>query len=181
MMKVKNFCRLLSIFTRFVRISYCENKKLEDMKRVILWLCLSVVIGAVQAQTGRLDLKLPQGHPRYLTTQEGKKETQELIKKAPWAKDVYERLRQRTDKYVDRGTDWLSSRLLMYWNTHATDVYIKGEYYAHAGGEKAPAPTVVFTGARSHATNYKTSSAGGLGALSGRCQRNVLGQQYPGG
>lgn len=40
------------------------------MKRVILWLCLSVVIGAVQAQTGRLDLKLPQGHPRYLTTQE---------------------------------------------------------------------------------------------------------------
>lgn len=56
------------------------------MKRVILWLCLSVVIGAVQAQTGRLDLKLPQGHPRYLTTQEGKKETQELIKKAPWAK-----------------------------------------------------------------------------------------------
>ena len=66
------------------------------MKRVILWLCLSVVIGAVQAQTGRLDLKLPQGHPRYLTTQEGKKETQELIKKAPWAKDVYERLRQRT-------------------------------------------------------------------------------------
>ena len=125
------------------------------MKRVILWLCLSVVIGAVQAQTGRLDLKLPQGHPRYLTTQEGKKETQELIKKAPWAKDVYERLRQRTDKYVDRGTDWLSSRLLMYWNTHATDVYIKGEYYDHAGGEKAPAPTVVFTGARSHATNYK--------------------------
>ena len=124
------------------------------MKRVILWLCLSVVIGAVQAQTGRLDLKLPQGHPRYLTTQEGKKETQELIKKASWAKDVYERLRQRTDKYVDRGTDWLSSRLLMYWNTHATDVYIKGEYYDHAGGEKEPAPTVVFTGARSHATNY---------------------------
>lgn len=107
------------------------------MKRLILLLCLSVVIGAVHAQTGRLDLKLPQGHPRYLTTQEGKKETQELIKKAPWAKDVYERLRQRTDKYVDQGTDWLSSRLLMYWNTHATDVYIKGEYYDHAGGEKA--------------------------------------------
>lgn len=125
------------------------------MKRLILLLYLSVVIGAVHAQTGRLDLKLPQGHPRYLTTQEGKKETQELIRKAPWAKDVYDRLRQRTDKYVDRGTDWLSSRLLMYWNTHATDVYIKGEYYDHAGGEKAPAPTVVFTGARSHATNYK--------------------------
>ena len=30
------------------------------MKRLILLLCLSVVIGAVHAQTGRLDLKLPQ-------------------------------------------------------------------------------------------------------------------------
>ena len=44
------------------------------MKRLILLLCLSVVIGAVHVQTGRLDLKLPQGHPRYLTTQEGTKE-----------------------------------------------------------------------------------------------------------
>ena len=42
----------------------------------------------------------------------------------------------------------------MYWKTHATEVYIKGEYYDHAGGEKAPAPTVMYTGARSHATNY---------------------------
>ncbi|EKC72381.1 hypothetical protein OBE_02918, partial [human gut metagenome] len=41
----------------------------------------------------------------------------------------------------------------MYWKTHATEVYIKGEYYDHAGGEKAPAPTVMYTGARSHATN----------------------------
>ena len=38
--------------------------------------------------------------------------------------------------------------------THATEVYIKGEYYDHAGGEKAPVPTVMYTGARSHGTNY---------------------------
>jgi len=38
----------------------------------------------------------------------------------------------------------------MYWKSHATDVFIKGEYYDHAGGEKAPEPTVMFNGANSH-------------------------------
>ena len=72
----------------------------------------------------------------------------------PWAQEVFEKLKQRTDRYADRGPEWLTSRLQMYWKTHATEVYIKGEYYDHAGGEKAPAPTVMYTGARSHAANY---------------------------
>ena len=84
----------------------------------------------------------------------GKAETQKLIKEEPWAQEVFEKLKQRTDRYADRGPEWLTSRLQMYWKTHATEVYIKGEYYDHAGGEKAPAPTVMYTGARSHATNY---------------------------
>lgn len=123
------------------------------MRKIALWASLFLAV-ALNAQTD-LSLRLPQGHPRYLTTQEGKKETGRLIEKEEWAKEVFARLKERTDRYVDRGSDWLSSRLLMHWNTHATDVYIKGEYYDHAGGEKAPAPTVVFTGARSHATNYR--------------------------
>lgn len=123
------------------------------MRKIALWASLFLAV-ALNAQTD-LSLRLPQGHPRYLTTQEEKKETGRLIEKEEWAKEVFARLKERTDRYVDRGSDWLSSRLLMHWNTHATDVYIKGEYYDHAGGEKAPAPTVVFTGARSHATNYR--------------------------
>ena len=55
MVNAKNFCQLLSIFTCLFVLVICENKKLEDMKRLILLLCLSVVIGAVHAQTGRLD------------------------------------------------------------------------------------------------------------------------------
>ena len=55
MANAKNFCQLLSIFTCSFVLVICENKKLEDMKRLILLLCLSVVIGAVHAQTGRLD------------------------------------------------------------------------------------------------------------------------------
>ena len=87
-------------------------------------------------------------------TSQNKTEVRQLIESEPWARDVFDKLQQRTDGYVDRGDDWLSSRLQMYWNTHATDVFIRGEYFDHTGGEKAPAPTVMHSGARSHATQY---------------------------
>ena len=123
------------------------------MKKTILLICL-LITGVLYAQENFLSIKLSQGHPRYLTDNKGKAETQKLIKEEPWAQEVFEKLKQRTDRYADRGPEWLTSRLQMYWKTHATEVYIKGEYYDHAGGEKAPAPTVMYTGARSHATNY---------------------------
>lgn len=100
---------------------------------------------------------LPEGHPRYLTTPSGKKEVLKTIKKEEWAKDVFDKLKQRTDVYAERTEaqpDWLLSRLAMYWNSHATDVYIKGEVFDHAGGEKAPAPTVRYTGTRGTAAGY---------------------------
>ena len=116
------------------------------MKKRLLSLALSLVV--VLSLAGN-------GHPRYFTTESGKKETLNLIKKEKWAKDVFDGLTSRVEKYSSKGPEWLSSRLQMYWNTHSTDVYIKGEYYDHAGGEKAPAPTVMYTGARSHATIYR--------------------------
>ena len=36
----------------------------------------------------------------------------------------------------------------MYWKSHATEVYVKGETFDHAGGKKAPYPTVRYTGTR---------------------------------
>jgi len=55
---------------------------------------------------------------------------------------------------VQRQSDWLYSRLQMYWSTNATDVYIKGEQFDHPGGDRAPEPTVKFNGTRSHETSY---------------------------
>lgn len=78
-----------------------------------------------------------------------------MIEEETWAREVFDGLKRRADTYAGREEGWLTSRLQMYWNTHATDVYIKGEVYDHAGGNRAPAPTVMFTGARSHATNYR--------------------------
>lgn len=125
---------------------------MKRLRIAILGICsLSVsVLNAVE-----LPATLPDGHPRVLTTESGKSETIRLIETKTWAKEVYDKLKLRTDKYVALGDEWLVSRLQMYWDTHAVDVYIKGEFYSHAGGEKAPVPTVMFSGARSHATQYQ--------------------------
>ena len=96
--------------------------KMRFWYMILLWtgICLSAM-GQTEG--------LPQGHPRYLTNADGKQETLRLIKEEAWAQDVFDKLKQRTDRYADRGEDWLSSRLQMYWNTRATEVYIKGEVY----------------------------------------------------
>ena len=76
---------------------------------------------------------------------------------AQMATPEYEKLKAKTDVYlnkVEAQPDWLLSRLQMYWHTHATEVYIKGETFDHPGGERAEYPTMKFDGTRSHGTAY---------------------------
>lgn len=80
-----------------------------------------------------------------------------MIKKEAWAQDVFNKLKERTEVYTRRTEsqpDWLLSRLAMYWKSHATEVYVKGEVFDHAGGAKAPAPTVRYTGTRGTAATH---------------------------
>ncbi|MDO4180056.1 MAG: heparinase II/III family protein [Bacteroidales bacterium] len=105
----------------------------------------------LHAQTQASSLQLPQGHPRYLVQPEGKTETLKLINDETWAKEVLTALEQRIAPYIlltEKQPDWLLSRLAMYWNSHATEVYVRGERFDHAGGKKAPVPTVRYTGTR---------------------------------
>ena len=125
------------------------------MKKQFLSLVFSLVVCLISSAKTVTNETLNTDHPRYLTTEKEKKETLDLIKKEKWAKDVFDGLTSRVEKYSSKCPEWLTSRLQMYWKSHATDVYIRGEYYDHAGGEKAPAPTVMYTGARSHATIYR--------------------------
>ena len=55
---------------------------------------------------------------------------------------------------VDAQPDWLYSRLQMYWNTHATDVFVNGEAFAKPGGERAKEPTVKYNGLRGMESQY---------------------------
>lgn len=93
---------------------------------------------------------LPQGHPRLMTT-DGQRETvKQQIKNEEWAGNVMEGILKRIDPYVDKTTqqpDWMYSRLMMYWKSKATQVYINGGVYSHADGE-APVPTVRFGSTR---------------------------------
>lgn len=123
------------------------------MKKILIaaWMMCGCVLFA---QKQRNETLLPQTHPRILTSAEGKNETLKMISNEPWAKNVLDKLKRETDVYANRDADFLSSRLRMYWKSHATDVFIQGEFYSHAGGEKAPVPTVMYNGARSNSTIY---------------------------
>ena len=160
------------------------------MRRILLGLCVLFFLNA-HGQEIPLTEKMPQDHPRVLTTPEGKKETWKLIKKEAWAQDVFNKLKERTEVYTRRTEsqpDWLLSRLAMYWKSHATEVYVKGEVFDHAGGAKAPAPTVRYTGTRGTAAThgrpkledvvpYDDSAEGNVtfcnNALEGRPQESV--------
>lgn len=68
-----------------------------------------------------------------------------------------DKLQAKLQPYLDhyrQDACWLSSRLQMYWQSHATDVFIMGESFDHPGGERAPYPTVKFNGSRSTASQY---------------------------
>lgn len=160
------------------------------MRRILLGLCVLFFLNA-HGQEIPLPEKMPQDHPRVLATPEGKKETWKLIKKEAWAQDVFNKLKERTEVYTRRTEsqpDWLLSRLAMYWKSHATEVYVKGEVFDHAGGAKAPAPTVRYTGTRGTAAThgrpkledvvpYDDSAEGNVtfcnNALEGRPQESV--------
>lgn len=124
------------------------------MKIISSILSISCIILLALPLSANTPMNLQESHPRYLTTPAGKQETLDLISNETWAKEVFDKLRKRTDVYADKEPDWLTGRLQMYWDSHATEVYVNGEFYSHAGGEKAPYPTVMYTGARNHGTNY---------------------------
>ena len=121
------------------------------MRQFLLGLYFLCFLNVASGQEIPLPENMLQEHPRVLTTPEGKRETWNLIKTEAWAEDVFNKLKERTEAYT-RLTDvqptWLLSRLAMYWKSHATEVYVKGETFDHAGGKKAPYPTVRYTGTR---------------------------------
>ena len=128
------------------------------MRKILLLMALSFSAW-LQAQNGILSMQLSQEHPRYLTDASGKEATLKLISDEPWAKEVFGKLKEKTDVYVrlaDAQPDWLLSRLAMYWKSHATEVYVKGETFDHAGGEKAPVPTVRYTRSEEHTSELQS-------------------------
>lgn len=127
------------------------------MKKILVLLMVFLIYNLVSAQDIPLPPNLPQTHPRLMTTLGYKHILQKQLRNEIWAKDVMQGILQRIDPYVEKTQqqpDWLYSRLMMYWKSRATQVYIKGGVYSHANG-KAPVPTVRFGSTRGVGSNYK--------------------------
>lgn len=130
--------------------------KTNDRKVLYLFLLFCHFLFAQNDVKIPLPQNLEQGYPRLYITQSEKKSLEKTIKKEAWAKEVVSGIHKRIDVHVERhqtDPEWMVSRLMMYWKTKATNVYINGIYYSHADGE-APVPTVRYTGSRDYTTNY---------------------------
>lgn len=71
-----------------------------------------------------------------------------------------EKAHAKVDKYVEHHVndpEWIVSRLQMYWHSHASEIYIKGEKLDHVAG-RAPVPTVRYTATRGTQTIYARPS-----------------------
>lgn len=100
---------------------------------------------------------LPQGHPRLLTNNKFKSTLEKQIENEAWAQEVLNGIQKRINPYVEKTQsqpDWLYSRLMMYWKSKATNVYINGGVYSHADGQ-APVPTVRFGSTRGIGSSIK--------------------------
>ena len=84
------------------------------MRRILLGLCFLSFLNSASGQEIPLPEKMPQTHPRVLTTPAGKQETWKLIKKEEWAKDVFNKLKERTEVYTNL-TDALRRGCCLVW------------------------------------------------------------------
>ena len=126
------------------------------MKKI--YICIILLMSSfVYGQNIPLPTNLPQGHPRLMTNDDNRLVVQNQIKSEQWAKDVFGGILDRINPYIEKTQqepDWMYSRLMMYWTSKATQVYINGGVYSHADG-KAPVPTVRFGSTRGVASAYK--------------------------
>ncbi len=129
---------------------------IKRIKLLIVFISITSLVSAQETNKIPLPENLKQGYPRLYITQDEKGNLEKTIQQEDWAKEVLSGIHKQIDNYVERHVDdpeWMPSRLMMYWKTKATNVYVNGIYYSHADGE-APVPTVRYTGSRDYTTNY---------------------------
>ncbi len=125
------------------------------MKKVLLAICFSALCFAVSAGERISIPPLKQEFPRMIDGEATRREILSLLLTEA-GKRAMQGIVDRVEPYAQRHVsdpDWLVGRLQMYWDSHATEVYIKGEEFDHAEG-RAPVPTVRYTAARSTASQY---------------------------
>lgn len=128
------------------------------MNKIVCLIAFSLCFGKFTYAQFVFPKAIDRAHPRLISAKVSKETILQEMETSNDVKQSYEAIKSKISKYVEQyktDPEWLSSRFQMYWKSHATEVYLNGEYYHHAKGH-APVPTVRFTGQRDYVTNYKT-------------------------
>lgn len=113
------------------------------MKNILLFIAI---------WTGSMWALKAQDHPCIYASASDKIAIQQKIANEAWAKESFQQIRGKVEKYVDRHvTDpqWIISRLAMYWKEgeRYTQCYLKKQNWERGEGN-APVPTVRMPGMR---------------------------------
>ncbi|WP_372757413.1 heparinase II/III family protein [Mariniflexile sp.] len=128
------------------------------MKKIVLFICFNLILTKVVHGQFVFPNDIDRAHPRLISSKVNKEIIFQKMATSEEVKASFEGIKNKISKYVEQyktDPEWLSSRFQMYWKSHATNVYVKSEFYSHADG-KAPVPTVRLTGQRDYVSDYKT-------------------------
>lgn len=100
-------------------------------------------------------------HPSIYVSDSDKPLIREKIEHCDWAKEAYNRLKDKVNPYVERhrtNPEWIVSRIAMYWKEgeRYTQCYLKNETWERGEGN-APVPTVRMPGMRTWNKFYNVS------------------------
>lgn len=98
---------------------------------------------------------LKKEYPRMIDGTACRQTIRELVA-TPAGREAMQGIRDRLEPYVARHTtdpEWIVSRLQLFWQSHATDIYVDGETFDHAAG-RAPVPTVRYNASRGPQNYY---------------------------
>lgn len=118
--------------------------------RYFLSLIYSIFAFIACAQPLKVPSSVGDSHPRIYGVNMSKENCQVVVLKKDWAAKVVTNTKKHLApvmQNIEQESDWLVSRLQMYWSSKHNQVYINGGSYSHAEGESL-APTVKFIGQR---------------------------------
>ena len=126
------------------------------MLKPLLMICFLTACVFLKAQDIKVPPLVSSGRPRYLAGNMDREYFQNLIASEARVTNIYDQSKKGIEEYVNlHQTDstWMVSRLMMFWETKSTEIFIKGGTYDHAEGE-ASVPTVKFPGMRGGVSAY---------------------------
>lgn len=124
------------------------------IRKILLLLALLPAVPAAAQRPVEIPT-LKSEYPRMIDGAATRRTIDELLA-TPAGEAAMQGIRSRVEPHVARHADdpdWIVGRLQMYWDSHATDIYVDGEVLDHVEG-RAPVPTVRYTASRGTQTDY---------------------------